>query len=265
MREHVQKTLKWIELTLEWCELADDQEEIARNREKLEIKNEEVMQASDGETRLRKHCETLEAINEQAERQLKAKPAIAAAKERQANAKSEALSTSAILQMALDLNSSGTEQCMRAKAQKAVAAKKEWCRQAEKAAAAAVAKKERRTQAKAKKAPPPQLSKRQKRPAAAAVARYVISKHQLSLVGVTLTSGLLRLAKALAHNECRFRATENASGNTWNISRDGTSHGGKCKTMSRYLVTNLMPGRLKLTPNITACLATQTTVFSCES
>ena len=96
-------------------------------------------------------------------------------------------------------------------------------------------------------------------------ARYTISKHQLSLVGVTLTSGLLRLAKALAHNECRFRATENASGNTWNISRDGTSHGGKCKTMSRYLVTNLMPGRLKLTPNITACLATQTTVFSCES
>ena len=88
-----------------------------------------------------------------------------------------------------------------------------------------------------------------------------MSKHQLSLVGVTLTSGLLRLAKALAHNECRFRATENASGNTWNISRDGTSHGGKCKTMSRYLVTNLMPGRLKLTPNITACLATQIIVF----
>ena len=31
------------------------------------------------------------------------------------------------------------------------------------------------------------------------------------------------------------------------------------------LVTNLMPGRLKLTPNITACLATQITVFICES
>ena len=45
-------------------------------------------------------------------------------------------------------------------------------------------------------------------------ARYTISKHQLSLVGVTLTSGLLRLAQALAHIECRFRATEKASGNT---------------------------------------------------
>ena len=130
MREHVQKTLKWIELTLEWCELADDQEEIARNREKLEIKNEEVMQASDGETRLRKHRETLEAIKEQSERQLEAKPTIAANEER--------FSTLAILQMALDLNSTGTEQRRREKA--------------EKAATGVGAKKERRTRSKAMKA-----------------------------------------------------------------------------------------------------------------
>ena len=64
-------------------------------------------------------------------------------------------------------------------------------------------------------------------------ARYTISKHQLSPVGVTLTSGLLRLAQALAHIEFRFRATEKASGNTYTISRRGTRHGGKYKTMSR--------------------------------
>ena len=64
-------------------------------------------------------------------------------------------------------------------------------------------------------------------------ARYTRSKHQLSLDGATLTSGLLRLAQALAHIECRFRATEKASVNTYTISWDGTSHGGKYKTMSR--------------------------------
>ena len=71
-------------------------------------------------------------------------------------------------------------------------------------------------------------------------ARYTISKHQLSLDGVTLTSGPLMLAQAQAHIECRFRATEKASGNTYTISRNGTSHGGngtshggKYKTMSR--------------------------------
>ena len=64
-------------------------------------------------------------------------------------------------------------------------------------------------------------------------ARYTISKHQLTLVGVPLTPGLLRLAQAQAHIECRFWATEKVCGNTCTISRSGTTIGGKCETIAR--------------------------------
>ena len=63
-REFVTRNTKWIELTIKWCDLADDEDEIARQREMLEVKTEEVIHASDGETRLRKHREMLEALKE---------------------------------------------------------------------------------------------------------------------------------------------------------------------------------------------------------
>ena len=63
-REFVRNNTKWIELTIEWCDLTDDEDEIARQQEKLQIKTEEVIHASDGEMRLRKHRKVLEAIEE---------------------------------------------------------------------------------------------------------------------------------------------------------------------------------------------------------
>ena len=116
-REFVTKNTKLIELTFEWCELADDEDEIARRREQLEIKIEEVICASDGETRLRKHREMLEAIEEQAEKKLalELKPTNAAAEERHNDAKAEVLSTSAVLQMVMDLVNEPDQERRRAK------------------------------------------------------------------------------------------------------------------------------------------------------
>ena len=98
-------------MTIEWCDLADDKDEIARQREKLEIKAEEAIHASDSETRLRKHREMLEAIEEQAEKRigLELKPRNAAAEERHDDARAEVPSTSAVLQMVMDLRRAGKE------------------------------------------------------------------------------------------------------------------------------------------------------------
>ena len=55
--------------------------------------------------RLRKHRKVLEAIEEQAEKQLKSRQTNAAAKKGRNDTKAEVLSTSVVLQMVIDLTS----------------------------------------------------------------------------------------------------------------------------------------------------------------
>ena len=69
-REFVKRRLKLIEINIEWCELSDNENEISQKQEELQTYNEEIIDASEGESQMRSNREALEYVQAQAEKLL---------------------------------------------------------------------------------------------------------------------------------------------------------------------------------------------------